>query len=50
MATLTRLERYFEFDWLGTYWQIEILAGIIAFMTMAEVLVRMSGKSLKFEI
>ena len=32
-----RLERYFEFEALGTDWKTEILAGITTFMTMAYI-------------
>jgi len=33
-----RLERYFEFERLGTNWRTEILAGITTFMTMAYII------------
>jgi adenine/guanine/hypoxanthine permease len=33
----TRLERYFEFDRLGTNWKTEILAGATTFVTMAYI-------------
>ncbi len=32
-----RLERYFEFEALGTNWKTEILAGVTTFMTMAYI-------------
>jgi AGZA family xanthine/uracil permease-like MFS transporter len=32
-----RLERYFEFDRLGTNWRTEILAGVTTFVTMAYI-------------
>ena len=32
-----RLERYFEFQRLGTNWKTEILAGVTTFMTMAYI-------------
>jgi len=32
-----RLERYFEFEKLGTSWRIEILAGVTTFITMAYI-------------
>jgi len=32
-----RLERYFEFEQLGTNWRTEILAGITTFVTMAYI-------------
>ena len=31
------LERYFEFEALGTNWKTEILAGVTTFMTMAYI-------------
>lgn len=34
----TRLERYFEFDPLGTNWRTEILAGFTTFITMAYII------------
>jgi AGZA family xanthine/uracil permease-like MFS transporter len=34
---LRRLERYFEFDQLGTNWRTEILAGTTTFVTMAYI-------------
>jgi adenine/guanine/hypoxanthine permease len=34
---LKRLERYFEFDRLGTNWRTEILAGVTTFLTMAYI-------------
>ncbi len=34
---LRRLERYFEFDRLGTNWRTEILAGATTFVTMAYI-------------
>ena len=33
-----RLERYFEFQALGTDWKTEILAGLTTFMTMAYII------------
>src|SRR2546430_8581593 len=36
-ALRARLERYFEFQQLGTSWQTEILAGFTTFMTMAYI-------------
>jgi adenine/guanine/hypoxanthine permease len=33
-----RLERYFEFETLGTTWQTEILAGFTTFITMAYII------------
>src|SRR5579864_2481639 len=36
--TRARLERYFEFQRLGTNWRTEILAGITTFMTMAYII------------
>ncbi len=36
--TRERLERYFEFDRLGTNWRTELLAGITKFMTMAYII------------
>jgi AGZA family xanthine/uracil permease-like MFS transporter len=33
-----RLERYFEFDRLGTNWRTELLAGVTTFMTMAYII------------
>src|SRR5438876_1823458 len=36
-ALRARLERYFEFQQLGTSWQTEILAGVTTFMTMAYI-------------
>ncbi len=33
----TRLERYFEFEQLGTNWRTELLAGVTTFMTMAYI-------------
>ncbi len=39
MLPLARsLERYFEFDRLGTNWRTEILAGVTTFMTMAYII------------
>lgn len=35
---ISRAERYFEFDLLGTSWRTEILAGITTFMTMAYII------------
>jgi AGZA family xanthine/uracil permease-like MFS transporter len=32
-----RLERYFEFDKLGTNWRTEVLAGTTTFFTMAYI-------------
>src|SRR5450631_2516600 len=32
-----RLERYFEFERLGTNWRTEILAGVTTFVTMAYI-------------
>src|SRR5579864_9687274 len=32
-----RLERYFEFEQLGTNWRTEILAGLTTFVTMAYI-------------
>src|ERR1700680_3808611 len=32
-----RLERYFEFEQLGTNWRTEILAGMTTFVTMAYI-------------
>ena len=38
MSTLTqRLERYFEFEALGTGWKTETLAGVTTFLTMAYI-------------
>ena len=34
----SRLERYFEFDRLGTTWRTELLAGITSFVTMAYII------------
>ena len=34
---LKRLERYFEFQHLGTNWRTEILAGVTTFLTMAYI-------------
>jgi AGZA family xanthine/uracil permease-like MFS transporter len=34
---LKSLERYFEFDHLGTNWRTEILAGVTTFLTMAYI-------------
>ena len=34
---LARLERYFEFEQLGTDWRTEILAGLTTFITMAYI-------------
>jgi len=36
-ALRARLERYFEFQQLGTDWRTEILAGVTTFMTMAYI-------------
>src|SRR5438094_10436770 len=36
-ALRARLERYFEFQPLGTNWRSEILAGVTTFMTMAYI-------------
>jgi AGZA family xanthine/uracil permease-like MFS transporter len=36
-TTLRSLERYFEFERLGTNWRIEILAGLTTFITMAYI-------------
>src|SRR5436190_7922038 len=36
-ALRARLERYFEFQPLGTNWRTEILAGVTTFMTMAYI-------------
>jgi AGZA family xanthine/uracil permease-like MFS transporter len=36
-ALRARLERYFEFQQLGTNWRTEILAGVTTFMTMAYI-------------
>jgi AGZA family xanthine/uracil permease-like MFS transporter len=36
-GTRARLERYFEFQRLGTNWRTEILAGVTTFMTMAYI-------------
>src|SRR5579864_4488951 len=36
-GTRARLERYFEFQRLGTNWKTEILAGVTTFMTMAYI-------------
>ena len=33
-----RLERYFEFDALGTDWRTEFLAGVTTFVTMAYII------------
>jgi AGZA family xanthine/uracil permease-like MFS transporter len=33
-----RLERYFEFNRLGTSWRTELLAGVTTFMTMAYII------------
>jgi AGZA family xanthine/uracil permease-like MFS transporter len=35
---LARLERYFEFEGLGTSWKTEILAGATTFMTMSYII------------
>ena len=35
MALRPRLERYFEFEALGTNWRTELLAGVTTFVTMA---------------
>src|ERR1700679_954996 len=35
---IQRLERYFEFDRLGTNWRTEILAGATTFVTMAYII------------
>jgi AGZA family xanthine/uracil permease-like MFS transporter len=37
MSLRGRLERYFEFEALGTTWKTEILAGFTTFMTMAYI-------------
>lgn len=37
IALRERLERYFEFQALGTGWKTEILAGVTTFMTMAYI-------------
>src|SRR3954471_19103393 len=37
MSLRERLERYFEFQALGTDWRTEILAGFTMFMTMAYI-------------
>jgi AGZA family xanthine/uracil permease-like MFS transporter len=37
LALAARLERYFEFQQLGTNWRTEILAGVTTFMTMAYI-------------
>jgi AGZA family xanthine/uracil permease-like MFS transporter len=37
MGTLDRLERYFEFEALGTNWKTETLAGVTTFLTMAYI-------------
>src|SRR5712691_1656156 len=37
-ALTARLERYFEFQQLGTNWRTEILAGVTTFMTMAYII------------
>jgi AGZA family xanthine/uracil permease-like MFS transporter len=37
MSLIQRLERYFEFDRLGTSWKTEILAGFTTFITMAYI-------------
>ena len=34
---LTALERYFEFERLGTNWKTEVLAGATTFVTMAYI-------------
>ncbi len=36
-STLRALERYFEFDRLGTGWKTEILAGVTTFLSMAYI-------------
>lgn len=36
-AVTRRLERYFEFEALGTNWRTEILAGVTTFLTMAYI-------------
>src|SRR5436305_13290835 len=36
-SVLARLERYFEFQALGTGWRTEIVAGMTTFMTMAYI-------------
>ena len=33
-----RLERYFEFETLGTNWRTEALAGVTTFVTMAYII------------
>ena len=33
-----RLERYFEFEALGTNWRTELLAGVTTFVTMAYII------------
>lgn len=38
MRLFKRLERYFEFEALGTNWRTEILAGLTTFMTMAYII------------
>ena len=35
---LARLERYFEFESLGTNWRTEIVAGLTTFMTMSYII------------
>lgn len=38
MALRPRLERYFEFEALGTNWRTEVLAGVTTFVTMAYII------------
>ncbi len=37
-SVVTRLERYFEFQALGTNWRTEVLAGVTTFITMAYII------------
>jgi AGZA family xanthine/uracil permease-like MFS transporter len=37
LLTISSIERYFEFEALGTNWKTEILAGVTTFMTMAYI-------------
>ena len=38
MPLRQRLERYFEFEALGTNWRTELLAGVTTFVTMAYII------------
>jgi len=37
-GSVKRLERYFEFESLGTNWRTEVLAGVTTFVTMAYII------------